>query len=151
LKRVLSARSPLTLALSQRERGLTELSWLFTSTCDFSGDLGLAKPENTLIFQVDVVQKGNSVGSLSPRERAGVRAAVISHPLTQKIHTIPVNHSVDNMFAPLPTPYNPSPPALRSKNNQPNSRFFRSFSQEQLSDLPPISVGASVDKMFAIR
>jgi len=77
----LSARSPLTLALSRRERELTELSWLFTSTCDFSGDLGLAKPENTLIFQVDVVQKGNSVGSLSPRERAGVRAAVTSHPL----------------------------------------------------------------------
>jgi hypothetical protein len=35
---------PLTLTLSQRERGLTEVSGRCTPTCDFSGELGLAKP-----------------------------------------------------------------------------------------------------------
>jgi hypothetical protein len=38
------------------------------------GDVGLAKPEITMFVQVDGVQIGDSVGSLSLRERAG-RAA----------------------------------------------------------------------------
>ncbi|OFJ42265.1 hypothetical protein BJN42_04235 [Pseudomonas koreensis] len=69
---------PLTLALSQRERGLTELSWCCTPTCDFSGELRLAKPEITSIIQVDVTRKITTVSPLSLRERVRVRRRLLS-------------------------------------------------------------------------
>jgi hypothetical protein len=69
---------PLTLALSQRERGLTELSWCCTPTCDFSGELRLAKPEITSIIQVDVTRKIATVSPLSLRERVRVRERRLS-------------------------------------------------------------------------
>jgi hypothetical protein len=42
---------PLTLTLSQRERGLTELYGRCAPTCDFSGELGLAKRGYALLFR----------------------------------------------------------------------------------------------------
>jgi hypothetical protein len=69
---------PLTLTLSQRERGLTELSGRFTPTCDFCTDLRLDKPEITLIFQVGVTRKITTVSPLSLGERARVRERLLS-------------------------------------------------------------------------
>jgi len=69
---------PLTLALSQRERGLTELSGGCTPTCDFSGALCFARLEFALIFQVDISRKITTVSPLSLRERVRGQAFVRS-------------------------------------------------------------------------
>jgi len=52
-------QQPLTLTLSQREKGLTEVFWSDTPKCDTAVNLGFEKPKNRLPL---------------PRERAG-RAA----------------------------------------------------------------------------
>jgi hypothetical protein len=63
---------------------------------------------------------------------------------------MPVDPPVDNLFAAAHSLYESSAPAPRTKNNQANSRFFMGFSPAHGADLPPKSVGASVDKMFAV-
>jgi hypothetical protein len=60
---------PLTLTLSRRERGLTEVSCCITSTCKIESTM-----DSTQRLQVDVLLKYLRIGPLSPRERAG-RAA----------------------------------------------------------------------------
>jgi hypothetical protein len=52
------------------------VEWRNVQTCDLCGDLGLAKPELTLIVQVDVKPESATVGPLSLRERARVRVRV---------------------------------------------------------------------------
>jgi len=56
---IVSAKSPLTLALSQRERGLIAVFGRGTPTCNSALNSGFEKPTNRLPL---------------PRERAGVRA-----------------------------------------------------------------------------
>jgi hypothetical protein len=84
------------------------------------GDLGLAKPEIAMFVQVDEVQTGDSVGSLSLWEKGWGEGSCLP--------TIPVGGSVDNVFAFVCTPRQSSLTALRLKNNQPKSRIFRAFS-----------------------
>ena len=64
--------------------------------------------------------------------------------------TIAVDAPVDNLFAVVYTPGASCPAALCTKNNQPNWRFLLGFFPGGRTDLPPKSVGASVDKMFAV-
>ena len=64
---------------------------------------------------------------------------------------MPVDPPVDNLFAGVHKPGISSSAALCTKNNQPNLRFLLGFSPGLGLDLPPKSVGAFVDKMFAIR
>ena len=63
-------QKPLTLALSQRERGLTELFGRSTPTCDTKSNSGFEKPNVLLPFP------------LAPLgERAGVRGKLLIWPL----------------------------------------------------------------------
>ena len=76
-------QEPLTLTLSRRERGLTEVFGRVTPTCDTESNSDFEKPKNRLPL---------------PRERAGVRGSTTTNP---KPNTHALHHSIGRVSARL--------------------------------------------------